>query len=354
MYRAIVYALGMVLAVPWCGGCGIDYEYVLPQVAGQATLLLHSVPISEAIRSGNLSDDEVAKLILLRDVRSYAAREMALNATDNYTRFYDSRGRPIAYNVSASHRYEFHARKWEFPIVGVLPYVGFFDKAAAVREFDELKSQGYDVFMYEVDAYSMPEYLPNPVYSPMLDRDDLPLIETTIHELLHATVWHITDTSFNESLATFVGRTGAVEYLASRHPDEPERVQSAIEYYEDVDLHNAFMFELYGELDTFYSGPLSDEEKIAGREAHYQAGRDRFMAEYLPLMNDPDRYAGVETMPTNNAWMLANRRYNFDLDLFERVYEATGRVWRDALSVFRDAAGAGDPNTYLRNWIAEH
>lgn len=352
MKQAMVGLLVVISFLPLVGGCGFDYEYILPVVAGEATILLHSVPVSEAIRSGHLSDEEVAKLILLRDVRSYAGREMGLNTTDNYTRFFDAGEGGLAYNVSASHKYEFHARKWEFPVVGVLPYVGFFDKAAALREFEALKAQDYDAFMYEVDAYSTLNYFPNPILSPMLYRSDLSLIETVIHELLHSTVWHATDTTFNESLATFVGRTGALEYIAACYPDEPERVQAATEYYEDTDLYNAFMSELYDELDAFYSCGLSKAERTAGREAYYQAGRDRFMADYLPLMHNPDSYAWVETMPTNNAWMLGNRRYNFDLEVFEHVYDATGRVWKDAISIFRQAAGAANPHAYLRNWLA--
>ena len=354
MCRTITCLLGMTFVIPLTGGCGIDLGYVLPLVAGQATILLHSVPVDEAIRSGHLSDEEVAKLVLIRDVRDYAGREMGLNTADNYTLFYDAGGVPLAFNISASHKHEFHARKWELPIVGVLPYLGFFDPAAAARKFEELQAQGYDVFRYEIDAYSTLEYFPNPILSPMLRRSELSLVETVIHELLHSTVWHATNITFNESLATFVGRTGAIEYVAARYTDEPERAQEAVEHYEDTDLYNAFIFELYGELDAFYTSDLSVEEKIAGREAHYQAGRERFVAEYQPRMHAPENYAWVADLPTNNAWMLANHRYNYDLDIFEQVHEATGRVWRDSLAAFRAAALTPDPGAYLRDRLAEN
>ena len=353
MRRRIAVLAGMAFAFFSLGGCGIDFAYILPQVAGQAGILLGTVPIGQAIGSDNLSDEERAKLVLIRDVRTYAGREMALNTTDNYTLFYDSGKGPLAYNVSASHQYEFHAKKWQLPFIGVLPYLGFFDKAAAVREVDELERQGYDVFIYEVDAYSTLAYLPNPVYSAMLRRSDLSIIDTVIHELLHSTVWHLGDTTFNESLATFVGRTGALEYLADRYPDDPQRVQAAVEHYEDVDFYNAFIFELYDELDAFYSSDLSKEEKIAGREAVYQAGRERFTEVYQPLMNAPEDYDWVQDLPANNAWMLANRRYNYNADVFAQVYDATDRVWADAIGVMQDAAAAENPNDYLAEWLDE-
>ncbi|MFH0983684.1 MAG: aminopeptidase [Planctomycetota bacterium] len=351
MCRAIVGFWGLLFVLPLAGGCGADFSYILPVIAGQTTILFHSVPIAEALNGGTLSAEEKAKLVLIREVRAYAGREMGLDTADHYALFYDAGEGGLAYNVSAALRYEFHAKQWEFPIVGVLPYIGFFDEGAARREFEDLKAQGYDAFLYEVDAYSTLDYLPNPILSPMLRRDDLDLMDTVMHELLHSTVWHPTDTTFNESLATFVGRAGALEYLAARYSDEPERIQAAVEHYEDVDLYNAFIFELYDELDAFYSSGLSQEERIAGREAYYQAGRERFVAEVLPLLHDPDGFAWVADLPTNNAWMLANVRYNYDLDVYAQVHEATGRVWKDTLAVFSDAAREDAPNVYLREWL---
>lgn len=352
MRRAIASLLVAIFALPFAGGCGIDYEYLVPVVFGQFDILTGSISIEEAIRRGELSDEEVDRLRLIQDVREYAGREMGLNTGDNYTLFYDAGEGPVVYNVSAAQRHQLVAKTWDFPIVGELPYMGFFDRGGAARKFNELLGRGYDVFMYEVDAYSTLEYLPNPILSPMLHRSELSLVETVIHELLHSTVWHLSDTTFNESLATFVGRTGALEYLAVRYPDEPERVQAATRHYEDTEIYNTFMSELYDQLEAFYSSDLSLQERIAGREAYYQAGRERFAAEYQPLMNDPDSYTWVTNMPTNNAWMLANYRYNYNLDLFEEVYDATGRAWDAAISVFHNAAGASDPNAYLRTWLA--
>jgi predicted aminopeptidase len=185
----------------------------------------------------------------------------------------------------------------------------------------------------------------------MLRQDDLTLIDTVFHELLHSTVWHETNTTFNESLATYVGRAATLDFLEDTFPDEPERVQEAVERYADIDLYNAFISRLYDELEAFYASDLTPQEKVSGREAVYQAGRDRFVEEVQPLLHDPDRYAWAPNLPTNNAWMLSNRRYNHDLDLFDRVHDANGRDWSVSLDVFNDAAQAADPNEYLRNWL---
>jgi hypothetical protein len=77
------------------------------------------------------------------------------------------------------------------------------------------------------------------------------------------------------------------------------------------------------------------------------------MAEVLPLMNVPSDYEWVAQMPGNNAWMLANYRYNLDLDVFAQVHATTGFDWRESLRVFGRAAKSRDPYAFLRAWMAE-
>lgn len=341
---AIVLLTGNALV----GGCGVDLAYLIPAAAGQIKLLWRSVPIRVAIRDGHLTEDQVAKLEVIQDARAYARDVMGLDVENNFTKFYDSGGKPVAFNVSACRKDAFEPRLWRFPVVGTVPYLGFFDRAAADAEFDRLTGEGLDVFMYEIEAYSGIGFIPNLVLSPLLERSEIHIVETIFHELLHSTIWRPDDTSFNESLATFYGRTGTVEYLADRYPDQSELVQEAIGLFEDNDRYTDFMLTLFNDLDTFYSSDLSTEEKIAGREAVYQGGRDRFVTEVQDLMNRPERYDWVRNLPANNAWMLGVRRYNLDLEVFEQVFTATGRDWVVSLRLFRDAASRSDPYGYLR------
>lgn len=333
------------------GGCGIDFAYLVPAAVGQIRLLLSSVPIAEAIERGRLSEAQFAKLEMIQDVRAYARDVMELNVGNNFTEFYDSGGSPVAFNVSACRKDVFEPRLWWFPIVGTVPYLGFFNRAAAEAKFDKLAEDGLDVFMYEIDAYSGIGLIPNIILSPMLERSETSIVQTVFHELLHSTIWRKNDTSFNESLATFYGRAGAVSFLTNRYPDQPGVVREAIERFEDVDRYTDFILSLFDELDSFYLSALSTEEKIAEREAIYQAGRERFAAEVQPLMNQPERYGWVRTLPANNAWMLGVQRYNLELDVFERVFAAVAEDWLGALEIFRDAASRSDPYGYLRAWL---
>ena len=342
---------GLALAIS-LAGCGVDWGYVLGAAGGQIDILWKSVPLSRATESAALTPEQRMKLELIHDARIYADEIIGLDVAKNYTRFYDSGGEPVAFNVSACRKDAFDLRQWTFPIVGTVPYLGFFDRQAADAKFNELAAQQLDVFMYEIDAYSGLGYFPSVVLSPMLERSDISLTETVFHELLHSTIWRPDDVTFNESLATFVGRTAAIEYLTHRYPERPELMEYAMEQFEDADRFNDFILMLFDELDSFYSSDRPSEDRVANRETLYQAGRDRFAAEIRPLMNHPDMYAWVPDLPTNNAWLLGVRRYNLDLDVFQDVFRATGEDWTASLQVFRGAAAEPDPHDYLRTWLA--
>lgn len=329
--------------------------YVLQLAEGQLHIQGHVESIDDVLASGRLSEEDAAKLEYIVKVRDYAAQTMGLTVGRSYTTFYDSSGNPLAWNLSAARRDALVPKTWTFPIMGEVPYLAFFDEDYLHSVARQLLDEGYDTMTYELDAYSTLGIFDDPVRSTMLQRDILSLTETVIHELLHNTIWRASNTVFNESLATFVGRQGAVEFLRAEFGEDSGLPAVATAFYADTDAVNAFLMQLYAELEEYYAQPLSAEEKIAGRDAVFQAGRDRFVAEVQPKLNYPDVFAGYADLPVNNAWMLANYRYNLDLDVFAAVYAANAKDWAATLDLYRAAAAASDdPFTYLRDWLSQH
>ncbi len=335
-----------------CAGCQ-QAAYLLHVAQGQLGIQGKVEPIEGVLGSGRLSAEEEAKLRLIVAARQFAIDAIGLNAGNSYTTFYDTRGKPLSYNLSASARDALRAQTWTFPIVGTIPYLGFFDLAYAQRTQKSLNDAGYDTLLYEVDAYSTLGYFADPVRSTMLRRSEISLADTIIHEILHNTIWRPDDVDFNESLATFVGRTGGKQFLRSYFGEESELPAEADEQNEDADRVNAFLRGLFDELTDYYAQDIASAEKIAGRGAVFAAAGERFAAEVLPLLHHPERYEGYDELPVNNAWLLANRRYNLDLSLFAAVYAGVGEDWAAALAVYRQAAEAkGNPYDVLRAWLA--
>jgi predicted aminopeptidase len=327
--------------------------YVLRAAEGQLSIQGATEPIEEVLASGRLSGEDQAKLELLVRARQYAIDVVGLSAGESYTTFYDSAGDPIVFSLSASRQDSLEPVIWWFPFFGDQEHLLFFDEEYLRQVEQELIDGGFDTYTYEVDAYSTAGFFKDPIRSPMLKRHTLSAVETIFHELLHNTIWRSGAPAFNESLATFVGRTVAPEFLLAEFGQDSGWGEVAAAYYADSDAVNAFLLELYDELDAYYAGPLSAEEKIAGREAVYQAGRERFVEVVLPALNYPDVFAGYANLPTNNAWMRANYRYHLDLPVFEEIFMALGGDWLAALDVFRAAGrSSDDPFDYLRDWLA--
>lgn len=346
-----VVPFGLLLVALMQTGCE-GMSYLLHLAEGQFATQGETEPIDDVLASGRLSEEEEAKLRLVVKAREFAVQTIGLNAGSSYTTFYDTSGEPLAFNLSAAHRDRLEPLIWTFPVMGEVPYLAFFDEAYLRDVEAGLIADGFDTLSYELDAYSTLGVFEDPVRSTMLRRNELSLVDTIIHELLHNTIWRTNATTFNESLATFVGRQGAVEFLRAEFGEDSGWPEIARTYYADLDAINTFLRELYDSLAAFYAQPLSAEEKVAGREAVFQAGRDRFTREILPTLTYPDIFGWYTNLPTNNAWLLANYRYNLDLDLMEQVHTATGENWAATLDVFRAAASApGDPFTYLRDWL---
>jgi predicted aminopeptidase len=212
-------------------------------------------------------------------------------------------------------------KRWTFPIIGTIEYIGFFSRADAEAQLQQLADEGWDAVMYGVDAYSTLGSFPDPVQSRFLERSDGRIVETVIHELAHNTVYAAGQSTYNESLATFIGREGARLFFERRGAGADAILADLEAFYADQVQTTEWLLDLHDALVAHYAQDIPREEKIAGREAVFQAARDRFVAEVLPTLNQPERYAWYAEFPTNNAYVLLYRRYNLDLDVFQQVYE---------------------------------
>lgn len=150
----------------------------------------------------------------MESVRAFAS-ERGLRVGGQYTSFVDWPGDRIVTTLVRTRPGSLDAVGWWYPFLGQLPYRGYFDQARAEREAGRLREeQGYDVCVSPVTAYSTLGWLDDPVTSPMLGRGAANLVETLLHELVHATVFIDGDADFNEGVALFIGQEAAVRYFA--------------------------------------------------------------------------------------------------------------------------------------------
>jgi predicted aminopeptidase len=228
----------------------------------------------------------------------------------------------LAAIVSASAQDSFSRHQWHFPIVGAVPYKGFFDVKDARKEREKLEKKGLDVWVRGVDAFSTLGWFKDPLYSYMRDYSAGRLADLLIHELLHATVFIKGQVQFNEELAEFVGSEGTRLYIESRFGRESEEYQAMFAWEADGLAYVAFIQELIAELETLYAGSAGREEKLREKERIINASKERFAAEYESRFSS-DNYRGFAKLPVNNAYLDLYRLYyekdKFLSDVYEKI-----------------------------------
>ena len=129
--------------------------------------------------------------------------------TKNYSTFVNLHRPYVTYIVSAAPKNELKYYTWYFPIIGSVPYKGYFNEAGANGEARDLASEGYDTYVRGVTAYSTLGWFKDPILSSMLAYSDYDMVNTIIHETVHTTIYIKSNANFNERLASYLGDLGA-------------------------------------------------------------------------------------------------------------------------------------------------
>lgn len=324
--------------------CGAGY--VVRSGYYQMELLAHRVPVEEALRSTDYTARERASFYLVRDVKAFG-RTIGLKGTKNYDTVAHEWDHRI-WNVSASDPLRFENRTWSFPIVGTVPYLGFFRENQARALGVELADEGLDVYIRTAGTYSTLGWFEDPILRPMLSWSAYYLANTVLHEMLHATVWIPGSVNFNESFANFVGDVAAFRYLEQRYGRDSPQYRAAQAEVADDDAWRAILLGLYADLDTVYQDAgLSAEQKLARK--HEVLATLLARVDASPL-SDKHWYRGVVALgPWNNARLAQFRTYNDDRPAFQAVLDRNdgdlGAFMRDVERITRDA---DDPYVAMR------
>jgi predicted aminopeptidase len=314
--------------------------YLAHLADGQLRLLRSARPIDAALADPATPPDVRTALAEVEPVLAYA-RALGLDVGRQYRTYAPWPGDRVVTALVATRPDEVRPAGFWFPIVGRVPYKGFFDPARAEAEAQRLRARGFDTCLVAVPAYSTLGWFADPVTTPLLRRGPGPLVETLLHELVHATVFVADDADWNEGVATFVGQEGSVRYFAARGGDgaaAAERRRIA-----DERAVARVLRGLHARVAALYREPPSPA-RDAARAAAGDAARAALAA--LPLATlDPARVAAAARL--NDACLALAATYQGDLDAYaRRLAEASGDL-SAFVSAVRAAAEARDPRGAL-------
>ena len=272
-----------------------------------------------------------------------AAREHAaglgLEVDGQYTSYLAWPEDRIVTSVVATRPGEIEPAGFTFPFLGTVPYKGYFDRARAEAEAERLRAEGLDVCVLAVPAYSTLGFLDDPITDPMIRHGDHYLVETVIHELVHATVFAADAADFNEGLATFVGQEGAVRFFGARGDDAAMRAEVA-----DDRAVQTVLTSLRERIAALYADTSAGPERVERRAALEAEARAALAA--LPLRGrDAARLA--EAARLNDACLSIAGTYAGDIPRYVEKLEALGGDIEALLEEAEAASESDDPRAAL-------
>jgi predicted aminopeptidase len=326
--------------------------YVMRAGYEEAKILARRQPIHKLVDDASTPPATRGKLALVLEAREFAAEELKLDAGKSYTTFSQLDSDTLALVLSAAHKDRFEAHTWWFPIVGHVPYKGFFSESKAQREIRKLERKGFDTYLRPTSAFSTLGWFNDPMVSALLRYDSIQLANTVIHELFHNTFYAAGQAMFNESLATFAGGRGAIEFFCRGGAVDSPQCQRAQAAWQDDLVFGRFLSALATDLEALYArDDLTSEQKIAAREIVFEQARREFAEHVRPQLRET-KFASFDRAPLNNATLISRRLYYGRLDLFEEIFQRYGGNLTQTLEAIT-AVVRDEPRPYeaLEEWL---
>ncbi len=322
-----------------------DVRYVTRAGLEESRILRDARPLDALVADPGIKPAFRASLGLVRETRDYAA-ELGLAAGRTYTTFTDVGRDTLLLNLTAAAKDCICAYTWKYPIVGRIPYKGFFDFRKARLEADELAARGYDIHLRPAAAFSTLGWFNDPLLSTALTRDSVELAALVFHEIAHNSLYVRSATPFNESFAEYVGYHAAESFFRTRGDTTAAR-RAADRWHDEVVL-GRYYAELTDRLNSFYATRPDSVALEAGRA---EAGRWATAQLEGPVGAELRTYriGRLAERPVNNAQLIGATIYRTRLDLFERWHVRHDSDVRRSVSEMKDLMdGAEGDSAYAR------
>jgi predicted aminopeptidase len=320
--------------------------------AGQLKLLCARQPVETVLDDPKSDADLRVKLLLVQKARAFAAT-LGLDVQGQYTSYVAWPHDRIVTNLVATEPGTIDASNFWFPIVGEVPYKGFFDQDRAEREAEQLRAKGMDVCMGAIRAYSTLGWFDDPLTAPMLNTSGPRLFETVIHELVHGTVFVKSQPGFNEGVANFIGEEAVVLFYFQQsqraaNPSESEaREPSGTDVRARIDDDRVIalaMMSLRDEIAQLYAEEMSQTERVKQREELEISGREQLAGLELTSRS---AQALSKRARINDACLAIQGTYVADTPKFRVVLEALDGDLERFIARLREAANKDDPREYF-------
>jgi predicted aminopeptidase len=322
-----------------------DVRYLSRAGFEETRILKSRQPLQRMVGDSSVAPAVRRSLQLVMASRDYAAR-LGLEAKETYTTYADVGRDTLLLVLQAAPKDCICPHTWKYPIVGRIPYKGFFDVPAAQREASRFSARGFDTYLRPSSAFSTLGWFNDPLLSTALDRDSVELAATVFHEIAHNTLYVKSATPFNESFAQLVGYRSAEAFFGER--GDTLRAQQAANRWHDEMVLADYYSTLVARLDSLYQQHPDSVTLEAGRREAGAWARAQLEG---PIGSRLRTYhiGRLSQRPINNAQLIGATIYRTHLDWFERWYDQHGRDIRSSVSALKSLmAGVEGDSAFAR------
>ena len=322
-----------------------DIRY-LTRAGFEETRILQSRQPIERLASRSDVDPALRRSLgLVSATRDYAAR-LGLEAKETYTTYADVGRDTLLLVLQAAPKDCICPYTWKYPIVGRIPYKGFFDPKAARQEAERFSNRGYDVYLRPSSAFSTLGWFNDPLLSTALTRDSVELAATVFHEIAHNTLYVKSATPFNESFAQMVGYRSAQAFFRERG-DTAQAQQAADRWHDEIVLGDYYE-ALVNRLEDLYNQHPDSAALDEGRRSAAAWARSQLEGPVGQRLRT-FKIGRLTERPINNAQLVGARIYRTRLDLFDRWYDRHDHDVRLSVSALKTLMqGAEGDSAYAR------
>ena len=301
----------------------IDARYLVVQ-AGYVLDDLFGARRFAAVTAPTPEEEELFSRV--RAVRQFGIAELGLSETRAYTRYKRVEREALVWVVSGVRELSWERHLWDYPLVGALPYRGYYREPDAAREAERLRASGYDALYRRVTAFSFLGFLPDPLYSFALERSYASLADLILHEMTHAALFVRGQGSFNENLASFLGTEGARQFIEATYGVGSDEYRQMMTRREELAAARALMLRLQEELRALYDRLPADVPRTEAR-LRKRAVIERFqadLAEEYDTLFQTDAFRWLTEMELSNAVVDLYVTYGSDQNRFDELLSNRG------------------------------
>lgn len=323
--------------------------YIAESAYWQADLMRRRVPLQYALDHYKLTTDERSKIELAIELRQFMKNELSLKTDSNYLRYVHLDRKFVTYAVNASPKDQLKTYHWSFPIIGSVPYKGYFKKESAMAEAKKLEEKNLDTHVRGVSAYSTLGWFEDPLLSSMLRMQEHHFVNTLIHETVHANLYIKGQSKFNERVASFLGQLGAEIYYKKLGRDQELNQLVSNETHDEL-LFSSFITEQIKNLRNWYETQKDQPDLVSKREIKFEEMKNDFTRLVLPQLKT-DNYKWFPEKKLNNAFLLLLELYNSDYGSLEKLANYYHRDFHKVISVLKTLENSDQPEQELETLV---